>query len=83
METKYLVLKNPDRGLFLITKENEKWFTEKAVGFLKKRKITKEFLKANFKRITQELEIASTSHFNFRRYNEDKEDGIIWIEELN
>lgn len=80
---RYVCLDNACHGLFVTTKENEKWHLEETnprVSEITEFRILSAFVKAKFTVRNSELTMAETENFNFRLFTEDIEDDIYWVE---
>jgi hypothetical protein len=78
----HVCLEHCERGIFITTEENAgKHHPESnpRMDAEAEKKILDEFEKANFEAVTEELSIAETQNFIFRKYNED----IIWAEPVS
>lgn len=77
----HVCLENCDRGLFITPAKVTKWHkgnprVEKEL----ENKILGELKKARFEQLTDDMMMAATQNFNFKKYTENNEDEIIWVE---
>lgn len=84
MKEVHVCLTNCDGGLFITPEHNLQRYSSDInprVENEKENKILEEFHNAEFLRINDELLMAETEHYNFRRYAEDLQEEIVWIDE--
>lgn len=84
MKEVHVCLTNCDGSLFITPERNLSNYSTDVnprVDSSKEDKILEEFHNADFLRINDELLMAETEHFNFRRYAEDLQEEIVWIDE--
>ncbi len=84
MKEVHVCLKNCDGSLFITPERNLSSFSldvTPRVDTKREEQILEEFHNADFLRINDELLMAETEHFNFRRYAEDLQEEIVWIDE--
>lgn len=76
-------LENCERGLFITLDENSYNYdpdTNPRVEKELEKKILEEFRDAKFELLNDDLSIANTENFIFRKREAEKEDKIIWVE---
>ena len=82
----HVCLNHCERGLFITMKENLEKHSPKENTRVEpdlEKKILDEFEKADFELINDDLSIAKTKNFIFRKYNEETEGKVIWVEPEN
>lgn len=76
---------NCERGLFIAlenTSERVDLDINPRIDTVVEKKILDEFKDAKFDLLNNELSIAKTTNFIFRKYESEKEDNIIWVEPI-
>lgn len=76
---------NCERGLFITLDENNKNVDleiNPRIDTVIEKRILDEFKKAKFDLLNDDLSVAKTQNFIFRKYESEKENNIIWIEPI-
>jgi hypothetical protein len=84
MKEVHVCLRNCDGSLFIAPERNLDNYSSDInprVENERETQILTEFHNADFIRVNDELLMAETEHFNFRRYAEDLQEEIVWIDE--
>lgn len=84
MKEVHVCLTNCDGKLFITPERNLPSYSSDInprVESSREEQILTEFHNADFLRINDDLLMAETEHFNFRRYAEDLQEEIVWIDE--
>lgn len=78
---KLVVLENMLEGLFILPAHKKHWFDKNTNIPVTREDIISEFIEAKFIGLNSYMERAETKNFIFFKYEEDKEDDIIWVQE--
>lgn len=76
---------NCERGLFITLDDNNDKIDldiNPRIDSVVEKKILDEFKNAEFDLLNEDLSIAKTKNFIFRKYESEKENNIIWIEPI-
>lgn len=80
----FVVLNNVENGMFLVPKSLSRWHdprTNPRISESQEKDILEQFKEAKFLKYGNELELATVGKYLFRKYLEDTEDEIIWIDQ--
>ncbi|NJK95082.1 MAG: hypothetical protein HC905_09385 [Bacteroidales bacterium] len=84
MKEVHVCLKDCEGKLFITPERKQNTYSPEINPRIDKDRedhILREFYNANFIRINDELFMAETDHYNFRRYSDDLQDETVWIDE--
>lgn len=79
----HVCLENCERGLFITTEENSRRYeneTNPRVEPEMERKVLDEYKSAKFDALNDDLAVAESENFIFRKYESEKESDIVWVE---
>lgn len=82
----HVCLENCERGIFITNEENAGHFdpeTNPRMDADLEKRILEEYKNAKFELLNDDLSIANSRNFIFRKYESEKADHIIWVEPVS
>jgi hypothetical protein len=79
----HVCLENCERGLFITTEESARQYKNEdnpRVEPQMERKVLDEYKKAKFDALNDDVSVAESENFIFRKYESEKDASIVWVE---